>query len=157
METSNITHPLCNFHVCIYLLFKVCVSRLVDFGNLTKRKVDVSANYPTVSPIHRLRYLFVSANEKHGGNGRSKIMVNVSHDAGADLWGAWLQVGIVGIIVSRGEIVAAGYQEFPVASHIASLDLVVPLFSWVEENLFLFRLNLFAISLLLFFLPALGC
>uniref|UniRef100_A0A2N9EEV4 cysteine dioxygenase n=1 Tax=Fagus sylvatica TaxID=28930 RepID=A0A2N9EEV4_FAGSY len=66
--------------------------------------------------------------QKHGGNGRSKIMVNVSHDAGADLWGAWLQVGIVGIIVSRGEIVATGYQEFPVASHIASLDLVVPLF-----------------------------
>ena len=76
----------------------------------------------------------------HGGNGSSKIMVNVSHDAGADLWGGWLQVGIVRIIVSRGEIVATGYQDFPAASHTASLDLVVPLFSWVEESLFLFHL-----------------
>ncbi|GMY34644.1 putative cation/H+ exchanger, sodium/solute symporter superfamily [Fagus crenata] len=121
-------------------------NKLVDFGNLTKRKVDVSANYPTVSPIHRLRYLFVSANEKHGGNGRSKIMVNVSHDAGADLWGAWLQVGIVGIIVSRGEIVAAGYQEFPVepirnffaALFLASIGMLIHVqFLWNHVDILL--------------------
>ncbi|GMY18230.1 plant cysteine oxidase 2-like [Fagus crenata] len=53
------------------------------FGTMHIKSYDWVADAPS------------NASTDHGGNGRSKIMVNVSHDAGADLWVAWLQEGTV--------------------------------------------------------------